>query len=451
MEPFQSIRFDNTLLKDLPARCLRNRAMLLQALSLAQRMGQKTFGMFAGLNQALATEAEPKFVEFIQDIFINRVDLELQKLYQDFFQKQPWPQGFTHEQRIDMLDAVKDQAYTLVAQEDWQNLALWLGNISHQDLLWRLSDFATPIRSVTLRMSYHCNFECAHCYNESGPKRKHESLDMDAMLAVIHAMPSLHLDTLFLTGGEPFLRLDHVETLVKAARKARIKKIGINTNAFWAQNAPQMNDTLDKLEAAGFGAEQGDFIKASAGIFHQKFMELEVILKLAQAFKQRFNRPLCVDYEIQEEAPPPDVLLESARLIIRRPSSLGRNIGLPPVNPDITLTCRTKSQIVFDPDGSIRPCCGLNYKNQGLKVAEMARHDLAHTLKRIKNDAIFQAILKKTMPELAKTLEHPIPGRMKPCEACHSVFGSMADREPALHHFFSEQRYYPFEFNIIDF
>lgn len=448
------------MLKNLPTRCQKHKTPMLDIMELANRLDSKPFGQFPNLAEALGRQPTKKFIDLVSDLFLNQVDIPLQSSYRHFFATNPPPSNYSHQQRLDMLKAVEGEARTIVSRTDWDWLSHWLGIDSDQPLLWRLSNFAFPIQKVNFRLSYHCNFECAHCYNNSGPKRKAENLPLQDMLNIIAAMPALNLDKLNLTGGEPLLRLNDVEALIRAARQAGVKQISIYTNAYWAKTSNQIDNTLDRLEAAGFWALPGDYIKASAGIYHQPFIDLEPILELALRIKQRFNRPLHIDYEVAELRQKEEIQhrfaadrLESAvKLSVRVTAPVGRGKSLSLdngfENEDITATsCQAINQIVFDPDNAIRPCCGLNNENLGIQVANLARHDLATALRRLQNDGLMQAIANQTMAQVANQLGLSVAGLDgNLCKACHTVVGNLSNRENALNRLFPSQRFYPFDF-----
>lgn len=62
-----------------------------------------------------------------------------------------------------------------------------------------------------------CNLECAHCFNESGPRsRAFGPLGLEQVLAALEESAALGVREVFFTGGEPFLNRD-LPRMVEAA------------------------------------------------------------------------------------------------------------------------------------------------------------------------------------------------------------------------------------------
>lgn len=70
---------------------------------------------------------------------------------------------------------------------------------------------------VWLYSNYHCNLECTYCLTDSAPSSPRRELSAGAMITVANRAQELGFAALGVTGGEPFLRPDMVETLAAMA------------------------------------------------------------------------------------------------------------------------------------------------------------------------------------------------------------------------------------------
>lgn len=304
----------------------------------------------------------------------------------------------------------------------------------------RLSNFAFPCQRVNFRFTYHCNIACSHCYNSSGPHATQQHLDLGAMLHSIAHMPEAGMHALNLTGGEPFLYPEELLTLIAAGRTAGLREISIYTNGFWARTPAHATRMLSRLKEAGFMACARDHLKVSAGVYHQAFIAFDRVLTLARAYYEICRRPLLLDFEMAAGQP---AMAEEIRRTIAaagltecivpafrhvQPLGRGRALQVHALGP-IDGPCRVIDQIVFDPDGSVRPCCGFNSENDGVKIGRMGRHSLRQLVKRMQNDPLLQCLATHAMRAI-----FPLVGKVQnragyagACDLCQHALGDLSD------------------------
>jgi MoaA/NifB/PqqE/SkfB family radical SAM enzyme len=70
---------------------------------------------------------------------------------------------------------------------------------------------------VWLYANYHCNLACTYCLTDSAPSSPRRTLPAERMVAVAQQAAELGFTDLGVTGGEPFLRPDMPDTLVRMA------------------------------------------------------------------------------------------------------------------------------------------------------------------------------------------------------------------------------------------
>lgn len=67
---------------------------------------------------------------------------------------------------------------------------------------------------VWIYSNYHCNLDCSYCLTESAPRVTRRIIDADTMVGIAEQAADLGFAEVGVTGGEPFLRRDMVDTLV---------------------------------------------------------------------------------------------------------------------------------------------------------------------------------------------------------------------------------------------
>ena len=93
--------------------------------------------------------------------------------------------------------------------------------------LWDLQQRRRPEGSLSfplsaqLEFTQKCNLSCKFCYNNSGPNNSDE-LDLDALRKVCEDLAEWPLSELVVSGGEPLLRKQHLQTVFDALARAGI-------------------------------------------------------------------------------------------------------------------------------------------------------------------------------------------------------------------------------------
>jgi len=377
----------------------------------------------------------------------------------------PPPAHANHNDKIASLEPTHVEAQAIVDSCDWGWLTGWLQlkrfGEDAESCVRRLSNFAFRIRRVNFRFTYHCNIACRHCYNSSGPDLKAQRIPLDPMLAIVSQMPNVGIGHLNLTGGEPFLYPDHLTALIAAGRVAGLRGISIYTNGYWATTEEQAERILERLSTAGFMMGPEDYLKVSAGVYHQEFVAFDRVLTLARAYYTMFGQRLRVDFEKEPDSA--DIatrvrqlvhdagLADQVDLFFRKVSPLGRGKDLDGIAiHSIDTPCNDIDQIVFDPDGSVRPCCGFNNENQGVIIGQLKTHPLKDLVKRMQNDPILQFLARNPMTSIFEYIAKPknAKGYSGTCDLCQDALGSLTDKEPLQAELFDRQEFYPFWFTL---
>ena len=124
-------------------------------------------------------------------------------------------------------------------------------------------------RVLGLLLTLKCNAECAHCCFNSGPSRS-LAMNADEACDYVGQAASAGLAGISITGGEPFIDLDRLETVVSKSFELGMFA-RVVTNGYWAGSNRRAELILDRLYAVGlreisisFDSLHEEFIKASS-------------------------------------------------------------------------------------------------------------------------------------------------------------------------------------------
>jgi MoaA/NifB/PqqE/SkfB family radical SAM enzyme len=464
---FGAFRFGPDDLRELP-RVVHRAALLSELLPILSALSADPLETFTDISlvpQAAGLSREAR--KTLLELLLRAVDRDLQALYRRHLARHPPADGARHDEKIASLALAREEAQRIAQSYGWRWLARWLrldlvGETEHSCLA-RLSNFALEAQRINFRLTYHCNIACRHCYNHSGPDKKSQRLPLERMLALVAEAPAAGVTRLKITGGEPFLYPDDLTALVAAGRAAGLRCVSLYTNAFWAATEQKARATLERLAAAGFMQGPEDHIKASSGAYHEEFIAFDRVTTLARVYFDMFGRALPVDVELPAEEGEEAALLFEQRareaaagphiqLYFRNVAPMGRARGFerPRAARVERRPCPAINQIVFDPDGLARPCCGLNNENAGIIVGDMKAHGLRDLVKRMQNDPILQALANEPIEEMFRRLGRTgnADGYGSLCASCQDAVGDLRDREALQAQLFERQKFYPFWFAL---
>lgn len=126
-------------------------------------------------------------------------------------------------------------------------------------------------REFALMLTRRCNIECRHCGIESHPRiGEHMPIDVaERLIREAHAIEDFGKVTF--TGGEPFMRPDDLEYLVRLCTELGLAT-RIVSNGFWAKSREKGMAMLGRMRAAGLTE-----INFSADRFHLEFLAAETL------------------------------------------------------------------------------------------------------------------------------------------------------------------------------
>ncbi len=292
---------------------------------------------------------------------------------------------------------------------------------------------------------------------------KAERIATERMLAVVEQMPAAGIPNMNLTGGEPFMYQDTILALVAKAREVGVPIISMYTNGFFARTEESGRKVLGRLKEAGFAPKagtNGDHIKVSAGVYHQEFLQFDTVINLIRAYRGVFGQNISVDYEALEDRP--EVQQEIRQMLDQKGISNQVDIifrGIAPIgraaqfDPSLRHqpagkfgACGSIDEIVFDLDGSARPCCGMNFENDGIAIGDIASDGLPTLLGRLQNNAILQFIARNPMGRLFDHIEAEprAEGYANICNLCEHALGDLKENQDLKRSLSARQDFFPF-------
>jgi radical SAM protein with 4Fe4S-binding SPASM domain len=223
-----------------------------------------------------------------------------------------------------------------------------------------------------LIITYRCNSICRHCFFESSPTKK-QTLNLVQGTNAIDESYELGAEWVSITGGEPFLKKDLLENLLKYSNKKGLKT-EVVSNGFWAKSLEEAITILKQLKNIGL-----DVLNLSLDDFHQEFI---LISHVKNAFKAALSLGIKVvimttttknnaitietipeylqDNHIQligaPRIPNPHAFLIESQIT---PAGRGENITELEYSQVPLLRCKEiLTDIGIGPDGKVFPCCG---------------------------------------------------------------------------------------------
>ena len=120
-----------------------------------------------------------------------------------------------------------------------------------------------PIKNLAFLLSRKCNLKCKHCCNYSSVLQM-EKLGLESIISKIHEAAMLGVKQIVITGGEPFLFFNEIDTIIKETSNMNLLAAVI-TNASWAFTLKSCLERLVPLKEAGL-----NLLVVSYDYFHQQ-------------------------------------------------------------------------------------------------------------------------------------------------------------------------------------
>ncbi len=119
------------------------------------------------------------------------------------------------------------------------------------------------IVSAYLHVTNYCNLHCVGCYSDDARRNRCEDLSLSQIKKILDVLHQQQLQTILISGGEPFLREDIVEILKYA--KERIPRVIVGTNGtrITKKVAQEIKGLVDNVSLSidGFSVDKSDYIR----------------------------------------------------------------------------------------------------------------------------------------------------------------------------------------------
>ncbi len=303
------------------------------------------------------------------------------------------------------------------------------------------SNFYSNFSLATFIITYRCPISCPMCFFACGPNRD-EVLSKSLALKTIEEVNELKINTIGITGGEPFLEVDLMRELVKKAASYGMTMIVV-TNAFWGTSKKVALDRLEELRNLGL-----NWIQISLDDQHQQSIPIERVANVMAAAMQldfedikligsskgnseTFKYQLfylqevlgiCIDnIDIIDRPRTSNQYFEDSeqvRYSFQELESI-ENLDLPITKPGDCLT-----ELMIDVNGDIYPCCN-NFIG---RIGNLSANNLQNIVENLKFNKYFN-LLKQYGPfslarYLDKTFNTDFSNRRYGswCELCARIF-----------------------------
>ncbi len=148
------------------------------------------------------------------------------------------------------------------------------------------------IKAIGVQLTNKCNLMCKHCGANSSPSGEYGP-SIDWIFGLIKAIANdTSIDTIMVTGGEPFLRYNDLLLLTKKCSEYALKT-EVVSNGFWGYNFELSKRYVHEMTEAGLFQ-----ITLSVDRIHQEYIEEKSIENICKAIQQSADNILLRIYTL---------------------------------------------------------------------------------------------------------------------------------------------------------
>jgi hypothetical protein len=115
--------------------------------------------------------------------------------------------------------------------------------------------------------NYFCTSRCRHCLYNCSPNRKKEYIDSETAEKCFIRVLELGCRSVHIGGGEPMLRPEKLENILKVANRVGMGIDYVETNSSWFKDTESASHILERLRSKGLGT-----LLISISPFHNEFI-----------------------------------------------------------------------------------------------------------------------------------------------------------------------------------
>jgi cyclic pyranopterin phosphate synthase len=90
--------------------------------------------------------------------------------------------------------------------------------------------YGRPVTSIRISITQRCNLNCFYCHREGQERGEDVEMTAEEMRRIVNVVASFGVESVKLTGGEPLLRSDILETVEKIKSVPGIAEVSMTTN-----------------------------------------------------------------------------------------------------------------------------------------------------------------------------------------------------------------------------
>jgi hypothetical protein len=268
----------------------------------------------------------------------------------------------------------------------------------------------------------------------AGPRRKEEMKIEDALLFVRQAA-DVGINTISLTGGEPFLCYENMLKICHCASQLGLE-VNTLTNCSWAISESTAMRKLGKLRQFGLGK-----ITINTDEFHQEFVPLERVklcfeasrklglgIELRCIVAKNTKRMEYFAKKIGALGKEGVIMNEFPVIPAGRGAGLDRDILLyPPMTSPCPFVLR---MMAVEPNGDLAACCGVGGFSPPLIVGNVKKYGLKKLVAIADQDPLYSCLAfygPQTLLEIIKEKGYKLNVVGKHVERCHVCFDLLSN------------------------
>ena len=309
------------------------------------------------------------------------------------------------------------------------------------------------LTTLTLFLSWKCNFSCEHCGFLCGPDRGEKMDIISAKRCIEEASVDSSLKMVAYSGGEPFLYFQQMKELMQFSFERGLRA-GVVTNCYWAQSYSIAYKYLSELRELGL-----DEIITSVDDYHLEYVNASHIKNVIEAalalgIMVGINILFTLDSKVRQNnlheiLHIPKEIIEDSKLIWTRESSPIRAGRAKELFKDDRLKDYGQNELlnnpceyviknsVVSPKGSVYACCGFGGADgngpcemfYGGNIEDISINQIHNRFKRnlllniisVRGPYILLLMVKEKYPEIEFRERY-----VSNCDVCEELFSNSA-------------------------
>ncbi|MCL2399697.1 MAG: radical SAM protein [Defluviitaleaceae bacterium] len=289
--------------------------------------------------------------------------------------------------------------------------------------------------SVGYQLTDSCNAKCKICCTSS-PLQDGRRLDIELILNSIDSTKDIKsINTIGITGGEPFLYIDDVLAISEASSKIG-HRISVTTNAFWCESYDITLKVLSQLKKNNL-----TYCIISTDAFHEEYVPIKYIKTLVRACKNVGINPQIQSISTRSNLAHTDRIIselgsDKINLAVFYGSLLPVGMAKEAVASEDLFTCKLshivcpfKNTLLITSDGRAMPCCSPSSFDIPFDFGNIHTDSISIILQRIYKCKLMCTIKGEGFLNLLKIAKEErgyleLDGYVNVCHLCHDLLNN---------------------------